>query len=526
MTALRLVLATVTGVATLAGVALADDNFANVEQNGSANDGVVTQGPGKFNTVGTADNVAPGAALQNGSNNRLTITQTGFDNAVGTIGKGFDQTGNRNSAVIDQTSSGNSVGEVQQADRTLFGTAARNILAVTQDGSAGQNSVGSVRQTRTNSVLANSQAGNSATIVQSSNGNSLSVLEQEGWRNNAELTQKGGDGNHANRISQIGSSNTAGLVFDGSHNGVSDFAPVQLNGVGAFAGLVQGSVTQIGSGNRIDRFVVTGDRNAFGFSQNGFVGNSIDGYASGSDNQFGASQNGTAASAHIGISGNLNEIYINQDGLVLGLNNSASADVWGHGNGVGIVQYGSNNESDVRIDGDFNVVTTNQEGLNNSGSTVVAGDGNTIRLTQQGGLVAGNNALVAVTGAGNFVEIYQTKSLPGAANSVDLKIHGSNNNPLFSSFTSVASSIAASAGLAPGRIAQTGANNSITMTVGATGGAAGDNNLFAFLQNGASNTISGSVAGNGNQVVVVQDGSSNFTSFSQTGNFNVIGINQ
>ncbi len=84
----------------------------------------------------------------------------------------------------------------------------------------------------------------------------------------------------------------------------------------------------------------------------------------------------------------------------------------------------------------------------------------------------------------------------------------------------------AAAGLAPGDVIQNGSLNSIEYSIGPALLLPGDNNRFAFRQDGSGNAIEGSTNGSNNEVVVSQNGIQNFTSFVQVGNANVIGVNQ
>ena len=342
---------------------------------------------------------------------------------------------------------------------------------------------------------------NDAVVTQSSGDNFVGRLDQEGYRNKANLTQQGGDGNHAGTISQQGAANRITLTFSGANNGTTGFSPGLLAGTSAFARLTQGNVTQTGIDNRIENFVVEGDRNAFGFNQNGLLGNRIGGAVTGSDNQFGVYQSGIFDTAAIGVSGVNNEIYISQDGSF----NTAVANASGGGNGILVAQ---------RDNG-------------NSGRIDIAGGANLVKLAQNGGAVIGNNASVAIVGTGNHADIDQTKSGFGGANSLALDIFGSenNNNPFLTAFGGAALLAAQGTGLEPGLIRQIGSGNSITLNVGKPNSDS-NGNVFAFLQDGGYNTIEGSVSGSSNQVVVVQTGSSNFTSFSQSGSFNIIGVSQ
>ncbi|MEP9374466.1 hypothetical protein [Mesorhizobium sp. KR1-2] len=540
MSKLNLSLATAIALALLMGGAHADSNFANVKQNGSSNSGVVTQGlsshNGSHNKVGTE----VGAAYQDGSNNDLDISQSGSSNEVGTTGKGFDQSGNRNRATIIQSSNKNIVGEVQQIDLVKSGSAVRNTLTILQQG-GDNNSIDSVRQTRTNGLLTNNQAGNSAiitqggiasgdrshivtlsqtgransaTVTQSSSNNDLAALRQNGSQNKATLVQEVGNGNKVGTIDQDGAGNEASLSFTGAGNGVASFDPGQLSGFSAFGGLRLGNVRQTGLGNHIN-FVVTGDGTAFGFSQNG-IGNSIYGLINGDDNQIGVGQDGTANHANVLVGlGDKNDIYIDQIS--------------------GAVSFG--NDADVRIAGDSNTVSSLQTSSalgRNVLKADIAGLQNELKANQSISGGGTNSANVLFKGNNNHLDITQAKSGFGSGNTLNVTLYGNYNNdapgfssPVLTHAVGLARSIAGGSSLSfgPGTIYQSGNGNTITLDVG-TATTNSNGNLFAFVQSGNTNGIVGSINGMGNQAVVVQSGDGNFTNFSQIGNFNVVGVSQ
>ena len=69
--------------------AAAQDNLVFIDQIGLENEALIDQ-VGSGNQLGLDTDVA----LQEGYYNSLIVTQTGADNQVGTIGRGFEQSGN------------------------------------------------------------------------------------------------------------------------------------------------------------------------------------------------------------------------------------------------------------------------------------------------------------------------------------------------------------------------------------------------------------------------------------------------
>lgn len=449
---LKLSFASATALALLMTAAHADSNFANVEQNGSSNSGVITQGPGRENKVGTPDNLLPGAALQDGSNNGLSVLQSGNFNQIGTRGQGFDQSGKRNQAAITQSSDRNTVGEVQQVDEIRNGFTLRNTLTIHQRDGNG-NSIDSVRQTRTGSLFTDGQAGNVATITQGGSLNHVGTLSQAGRTSSAVVTQTGnrneldalrqngnaneatleqlGNSNKVGAIAQGGGGNRASATFAGARNGTHGFETSRL-GSGAFASLSQGDIRQNGLGNTL-HFSVAGNGAAFSFDQDG-IANEILATVGGNDNQIGVGQDGTANQANILIaSGNSNDVYIAQTSGAISFGDDADVSIAGNSNGIGIAQDGNRNTAIVGVAGNANLVTVTQASLvlgNTATVEILHGSDNTVDIDQdnysragvtvQGnrnnvdfGQTGNNDATVSVLGNRNIVSGSQTSGLLG-----------------------------------------------------------------------------------------------------------------
>ena len=554
---LKLSLATATALGLLMGSALADSNFANVEQSGADNDGSVVQGPGDGNALGTIDSLAPGAALQSGNNNDMTVLQSGSLNEIGTEGDGFDQTGRRNFATVTQTSDENLVGEIQQSAVTNNGNGnPRNTLTITQQGGNG-NTIDSVQQTRVNSgnaqagnvatitqgtsgnsasggngvgLLSQDGRGNNATVIQSSGANQLGTLLQEGRNNIATLTQQTGDGNSAGTIEQDGNGNSAGLTFSGAGNGTVDFTGLVS---AQFPGLIQGSAYQYGSGNILS-FTASGDANSFGFSQDG-DGNMISGTVVEDSNQVGVLQDGDDNIANVGITGSQNQVAIGQTPgviIVFGIplpngaaDNLATVNIIGDLNMVGVSQLGRNNNADAGIDGDDNDVDVRQDSnlIGNTAAATIVGDDNDLLIDQDGA----NNASATVTGNTNLLDIVQaglssaTAGVTGDDNVVSIDQDGINQA------TVTIAGLAPAAGGNGNTVAATQLTtglgfNDLTVTVFGS-----DNDIVSSQTNGGFGTNSAAITFNGNNnfLDVVQTkggllGSGNSLTVNLTGNDN------
>lgn len=553
----RTTLATTTAILLLmGGAAFADNNFSNVVQDGAGNAGSVVQGPGDGNKVGT-DSMAAG---QNGNQNSFGFVQSGDGNEIGTDGTGFEQKSNRNTAAITQSTNGNKVLQVTQTgiSSPLGGaTLRRNTLSIDQGGGDG-NIVSRVSQERVGGLLgAPGQAGNTATITQDGTGNIVGSetidgegVDQSGRGNVATLGQSGtdnriatiaqrdvnqratvtqeGSGNEVARVDQRGLGNIADLYFNGNDNGVGSFdSDTRING--AWGALSQGEVWQeqgllgLLLGPNLAGLSVFGDDNLFGVNQSG-ASNSVSGDVTGNGNQTGVAQFGQDNTADFIVGGSDNQIYIHQGLEVLNIGNNATIQISGDGNHIGAVQSGTVNDALVTVDdGNDNTVNISQLGVivgNSATVGITHGNSNDVTVTQS----IYNTADVGIVGNHNLLDISQSYTSLGAANSISVDIYGSENNR--GTFTAGLPAGNTAGSLLPGQLVQNGAGNAITLTVGEALNPNSDGNLFAFSQTGDGNTIQGTVVGSWNEAAIVQAGNANFTSFSQIGNFNSIGVNQ
>lgn len=122
-----------------------------------------------------------------------------------------------------------------------------------------------------------------------------------------------------------------------------------------------------------------------------------------------------------------------------------------------------------------------------------------------------------IEGTGNRLVIDQHSTGQTPGNTITLDIDGDfNGGPLGSHFTGAA----LAPGLAPGSLTQIGFGNTMSFEV------RGSYNLFAALQDGNDNVITGSIVGSNNQASVSQVGNNNFVGFSQTGIGNTVSITQ
>lgn len=295
--------------ALIAAPALGDENFSDVHQLGSSNDGVVVQGPGSHNQLGTETL----AARQSGDNNTLSILQSGNGNEIGTGISGFLQTSNRNVATITQSSSNN------------------RVLNVIQTG------IGDA------------------------------VFGPDLPRNYLDLTQKGGDSNIVTLVSQTRTTlfapidplpgNAATLSFDGSSNGVGTLGATDITG--GWGGVAQGSVVQTGVTNAL--FVTTiGSTNLFGYEQDGEI-NGLIGSITGDGNETVVSQDGSGNIAGFSVTGSGNQLFFAQGEVGANL---ATVSLFGDANQIGVQQLGATNVAALTIDGDNNLVNAYQDGAN------------------------------------------------------------------------------------------------------------------------------------------------------------------
>lgn len=507
---------------SLAGMAAADGNQANLDQTGNGNDALVTQSGDNNRAGAVADSTSTANAMeQDGNGNDLNVDQSGDNNQLGVRYRAslnqVDQIGDGNRASVQQTSDWNFVNEIQQNATTATGS---NVLTIEQGatttatapsasfaGGSFGNTISSIDQTNTggadNTVSVSQNVSDSSRgsysrnrigggessagdIMRNSNLNfTQGGVSQNGAGNAADLNQDGGanlilsasqTGNDndidldqfgvANRIANVTQDSSAAMTGNdakvlqrGNNNGQGAFS----SGFAGGTGVAQAGVTQIGGGNSVD-YRARGDSNLFGFFQDGTdntVGNVL---IRGDGNQTAASQTGTA-----------NTLMI--------------SPIVGDDNDVGVVQNGDSNLADVALTGgsDRNAIGINQTGT--------------------------NDATVTVDGSDNFADIRQD-GLNSGAFGVNLNIDGNRNG------LGTLSGDAGSIGLTSGVIIQDGNNNLFDTTI------TGNRNLFASEQTGNGNVIDVAVDGNRNQFAALQNGNSNVVNLTQTGNGNNAGITQ
>ena len=128
-----------------------------------------------------------------------------------------------------------------------------------------------------------------------------------------------------------------------------------------------------------------------------------------------------------------------------------------------------------------------------------------------------NVATLSISGDDNVLSINQSYGQTGGANVLSLDISGDlNGGPLNRSF----SGVAATSGLVPGEIRQSGHDNFVGLQV------TGTQNLFAISQIGSGNTLTAMMIGNNNQASISQLGNGNNVSFVQNGSGNILSVIQ
>jgi len=403
-----------------------NNNEAYLDQTGNGGHSAsIDQSGGSYNQAGSATlNVTQQnrSAGNPPNGNTLTIEQSGSYNAVGLVtvpgrNSGFFQLqqglDSRNSATVTQSSDSNTIGWISQV--AGFGSTTGNTLTSTQKGGDG-NIINSISQDRTD------------------NGDGHVA-------HTASITQNGTD-NFIDRVLQTGSGNDATLAIEGDNNGGGALTGLAIVGAENSSAIQQGTSNQLG-------FAITG----------------------GSDNQFGFRQNGTGNEAlGLAILGNFNELGVDQSGT-------------------------TNTVSLATINGNDNVIGFMQNGTSNVASATVAGSGNN------------NEFGIAQTGTTNDATVNITGSDNGARSTFGLF------------------GVAASVGGTNGLVEQYGMSNIALLNI------TGDNNAFALAQgsavaDGDNNSITGTVNGNNNAAAVSQSGSNNIAVFAQTGNGNSAGIIQ
>jgi Curlin associated repeat len=483
---MKLAFATATALGLVMGAAYAgSNNKSYIDQIGQGNEAFISQ-TGDNNQAGV--DTTKQRIRQDGSYNLLTIDQqsnlSGFTNQpdqrgakAGTGPNGIDQIGNRNELSITQNAG--TVAEVQQtstgASSTHVGTT--NKATIEQDKSD-SNVISQVLQTFLGAGAQNDVKINQSTTANGTTGNSVSKVSQTGAGNSIDIKQRV-QWNAIGEIKQDGIGNTftveqehqfvggtgGNLVTLGDQKGNGNNASVSQFGAGNKVLLVRQNSTGKSSGNSAV-IELKGANNGLG-GLDGAAG--LAGAASSSVDQIGG---GNAVEYHV-LNGNDNQF--------------------------GFYQSGDGNKAvGIYINGSRNQLGVNQIGYNN-------------KLT-----------LGTVTGSDNNLGLVQW----GSDNTATVSISGDFNGT--GSFTGFAQSVASAKNLKNGLIKQTGPGlsdgslNEASLIITNS-----NNNMFAYLQSGDKNKISGEIkGGNGNQVAVAQNGNSNIAVFTQTGGGNNLGITQ
>ncbi|MCC1494649.1 hypothetical protein [Cognatishimia sp. F0-27] len=480
MTFLKLAGSSVSALALTVGAAMANDNEAFIDTDGSNNTALITQS-GDDNNAGA--DVGGVRILQQGDGNNLDILQSGDDNQAGASttavagsgAQGIDQIGAGNALDIEQSSDWNHINVVTQTDgnsATILqeatdraGAYRGNVIAVIEQTNTGgsdntitvtqtavspgrldggTNVIGDARpafRLRASQYNANKAALDEGGIFQDGTGNAVTV-DQDG---NANLVRL---------IDQIGADNDATAIQNGDRNLVN-------------------AIAQVGAGNDADVEIV-GDLNGWS----------------------GLSAGGPADANELGLTGAIVAQF--------GDGNDADVVINGNGNNYVIDQFGNDNTALIDIMGGIPVIGENEIAI------VQDFDGNTAQTFVNG---SGNSALTDQIGMGNTA----TLTIDGIAN-------GGWSGGIFGSIRDLTGDAGTAAALSvydlSGTILQDGEDNSTTLTI------TGDFNAFATDQLGLNNMIMGVTLGNGNQAAVVQTGNGNIGDYAQIGNGNNAGIIQ
>lgn len=395
----------------------------------------------------------------------------------------------------------------------------------------------------------------------------LSMTAAVAGDNNEIFLEQNGQGNVADVVQSTGG-------LGGNQIGTSGAPALQQGDNNLFLYSDEGCCNANSRGNNdITRAVQVGNENTMSFRDWNIARNNTTGLAQqiGNDNDMRVGHNGGESNVIGDVLqvGNDNHIRIDQNGdggaiysaSITGSGNGGSSHSSWHENWGILIQQGGTNNTVV----DASIVGDDNDGFPGSRATAMrinqTGDGSTARglmlssngsfmLIDQGG-TGGHSAEVeqgtSVASTGNYADVdqngqgqtasvgqygdnnYITVSQNGAGNTLTAGFYGDGNG--VGTMTGVAGDLVdADLGddLFQGNVFQDnggiGAGNSISYTVN------GSNNLFAFAQMGAANSISGNVgtsgASNGNQVAVLQAGSGNGTSFTQNGGNNNLAVSQ
>lgn len=449
--------------------AAAQDNLVFIDQIGLENEALIDQ-VGSGNQLGLDTDVA----LQEGYYNSLIVTQTGADNQVGTIGRGFEQSGNSqtptifNQVDITQDSNSNLVGEVlQTATGAIPSGANRLFILQGQSGSGDGNQIITVIQEQLDGM-----PGQIAQVEQTGTENTLLRVEQRS-ETAAQFAE-----------------NIIRARFTGSYNGRG-----QLTGPALLSRALDNALIQ-----------------RIGYDNMGANGNEMDLTVSGDFNRFGIFQGGRRNSVgFVTITGDTNEVGLRQDGLQ---NDITMSTVAGDENRVGVGQIGTNRAwVELTAFSNRNDILGLQEGTNDL-EFYVEGTGNIASADQNylSGLGGSNAAEFRILGDNNFLDLLQQ-----GQNTAVFLVEGDLNNAAPASFTGVAAS---DPGLTPGFFKQLGFGNDATTSI------TGDANLVAAVQDGDANGFTVIIVGNTNQAAVAQRGNANDAWISQNGTGNTAAIIQ
>ncbi|MDE4276368.1 hypothetical protein PXK58_19020 [Phaeobacter gallaeciensis] len=439
--------------------AAAQDNLVFIDQIGLENEALIDQ-VGNNNQLGLDTDVA----LQEGYYNSLIVTQTGADNQVGTIGRGFEQSGNSqtstifNQVEINQVSNGNLVGEVLQAATGAIPSGANRLFILQGQGGLGDgNQIITVIQEQLDGM-----PGQIARIEQTGTENTLVRVEQRS-ETAAQFAE-----------------NIIRARFTGSYNGRG-----QLTGPAFLSRAHDNALIQ-----------------SIGYDNMGANGNEMDLTVSGDFNRFGIFQGGRRNSTgFVTITGDTNEVGLRQDGLQ---NDITMSTVAGDENRVGMGQIGTN-RAWVELTGfsNRNDILGLQEGTNDL-EFYVEGSGNTVSADQNylSGLGGANSAEFRIMGEENFLDLLQQ-----GQNTAVFLVEGDLNNAAPASFTGAA---ATDPNLTPGFFSQIGFGNNAMTSI------TGDENQVAAVQDGDANRFTLIIVGDTNQAAIAQRGNLNEAMLSQS----------
>jgi hypothetical protein len=381
-----------------------------------------------------------------------------------------------------------------------------NVADVNQSAGGGNNDIGTVGDPvtqsgdRNNFRYSNTPSGSGVNndITKAEQIGDDNIINVQNWNNS--------NNNTISDLQQNGDANRARIHMNGSDNGGVGIALQQGNA----NHLVIEQSGSSSSGNTVVAVSQIGNNNGLGPDGNGDwrrAGTYI--FQSGTENTVTESR--IVGDDNIGPAGGSNTYRNTHRIEQRGVDNTASAVTLGSKigtqyNQIWILQTGDENSSNVK------------QGLNTSSTGNIAnvtqtGNNNEANGDQQG---SGNSLTVNQIGDDNLVDSIQI----GNDNVAAANITGSGNGS--GALSGVALTRANAFGLSSGSIIQEGNLNAASLTISNS-----DNNQFAFLQDGDSNSIVGTVSGGGsNSATMTQVGSNNISNFSQVGTFNQVAVSQ